>query len=144
MKTQRINVTFALKWMRRSPIYINASLFAQIIRDPASSTEEVRIKVMNLLQIAFPNNVLVSQFRGCNSVCSIDIYIYIYISRCLIISCFYGLRYVSHPAFLERSVNLWAHWLCVSTTASYTLLYLWIFIDYYGECEMADVSGAVE
>ncbi len=45
-----------------------------------------------------------------------------------------------HLPFFERSVNLWAHWLCTSTTASYTLVYLWIFIDYYGECEMADTS----
>ncbi len=40
-------------------------LFAQIIRDLASSTEEVSIRVFyESLQIAFPNNVLVSQFRG--------------------------------------------------------------------------------
>ncbi len=35
------------------------------IRDTASSTEEVSIRVFyESLQIAFPNNVLVSQFRG--------------------------------------------------------------------------------
>ncbi len=62
---QRINVTFILKGMRRSPICLNASMFARIIRDPASSTEEVSIRVFyESLQIAFPNNVLVSQFRG--------------------------------------------------------------------------------
>ncbi len=58
--------------------------------------------------------------------------------------CFYGLRYVSHLPFLERSANLWAHWLCASTTASYILVYLWIFIDYYGEFEMADASTYLE
>ncbi len=41
-------------------------MFAQIIRDPASSTEEVNISFFyESLQIAFPNNVLlVSKFRG--------------------------------------------------------------------------------
>ncbi len=40
-------------------------LFAQIIRDPASSTEEVSITFFyESLQIAFPNHVQVSQFRG--------------------------------------------------------------------------------
>ncbi len=54
LKTQRINVTFALKWMRRSPIYINASMFAQIIHDPALSTEEVSKRVfMNLCKSPF-------------------------------------------------------------------------------------------
>ncbi len=63
------------RWRRRglsllslwseSSIYINASLFTQIICDPASSTEEVRIKVFyESLQINFPNNVLVSQYHG--------------------------------------------------------------------------------
>ncbi len=48
-----------------SPIYINASMFARIICDPTSSTDEVSIRVFYVsLQIAFPNNVLVSQFRG--------------------------------------------------------------------------------
>ncbi len=46
--SERINVTFALKGMRRSPIWLNASMFARIIRDRASATEEVS------------NNVLVS------------------------------------------------------------------------------------
>ncbi len=65
LKTQRINVTLALKWMCRSPICLNASMFARIIRDPASSTEEVSIRFFyESLQIAFPNNVLVSQFRS--------------------------------------------------------------------------------
>ncbi len=54
LKMQRINVTFVLKGMRRSPIYINASVFARIIRDPASSTEEVSIRVfMNLCKSPF-------------------------------------------------------------------------------------------
>ncbi len=40
-------------------------MFARIIRDPASSTEEVSIRVSyESLQIAFPNNVLISQFRN--------------------------------------------------------------------------------
>ncbi len=69
---------------------------------------------------------------------------YIYIPRCLIMDCFYGPRYVSNPPFLERSANFWAHWLCASTTASYMLVYLWIFSDYYGECEMADASTYLE
>ncbi len=90
------------------------------------------------LQNAFPNNVLDSQFRGWNLVCSIDV------PRCLIIDCFYGPRYVSHPPFSERSANLLAHWLCASTTASYTLVYLWKCIDYYGKREMADASMFLE
>ncbi len=54
LKTQRINSAFALKGMRRSPIYINASMFALIIRDPALSTEEVSIRVfMNLCKSPF-------------------------------------------------------------------------------------------
>ncbi len=54
LKRQRINVTFTLKWMCRSPIYINVSLFARIIRDPALSTEEVSIRVfMNLCKSPF-------------------------------------------------------------------------------------------
>ncbi len=40
-------------------------MFARIIRDPALSTEEVSIRVFyESLQIAFPNNALVRQFRG--------------------------------------------------------------------------------
>ncbi len=42
------------------------------------------------------------------------------------------------------SAKLWVHWLCTSTTASYTRVYLWIFSDYYGECEMADASTYLE
>jgi len=40
LKTQRINISFVLKWMRRSTIYLIASMFTQIIRGPVSSTEE--------------------------------------------------------------------------------------------------------
>ncbi len=113
--------------MRRSLIYINASMFYR----------RSEYKGFNKsLQIAFSNNVLVSQFCGWSLVCSIDVYI----PRCLIIDCFYGPQYVSHPPFLERSAKLWAHWLRASTTASYTLVYLLIFIDYCGEFEMADAS----
>ncbi len=39
-------------------------MFAQIIRDPASSTEVSIRFFYESLQIAFSNNVLVSQFRG--------------------------------------------------------------------------------
>ncbi len=40
-------------------------MFAQIIRDPASSTEEESITFFyESLQITFPNNVLVSRFRA--------------------------------------------------------------------------------
>ncbi len=54
LKTQRINVTFILKGMRCSPICLNASIFAQIIRDPASPTEEVSMRVfMNLCKSPF-------------------------------------------------------------------------------------------
>ncbi len=62
LKTQRINITFVLKWMRCSPICLNASMFARIICDPST---EVSIRVFNdSLQIVFPNNMLVSQFCG--------------------------------------------------------------------------------
>ncbi len=65
LKTQRINGTFILKWMRRFLIYLNASMFARIIRDPASTYRRSEYKgFYESLQIAFPNNVLVSQFRG--------------------------------------------------------------------------------
>ncbi len=51
LKMQRINVDFILKGMR---IYINASMFARIIRDPALSTEEVSIRAfMNLCKSPF-------------------------------------------------------------------------------------------
>ncbi len=54
-----------LKGMRRSPIYLNAFMFPLIIHDPASPTEEVSIRFFyESLQITFPNNVLVSKFRG--------------------------------------------------------------------------------
>ncbi len=54
LKTQRINSTFALKQMHRSPIYQNACMFALIIRDPASSTEEVSIMFfLNLCESPF-------------------------------------------------------------------------------------------
>ncbi len=43
LKTQRINVTFVLN--APIPICLNASMFARIIRDPASSAEEVSIRV---------------------------------------------------------------------------------------------------
>ncbi len=44
---------------------LNASMFVRIIRDPASPTEEVSICFFNeSLQIAFPNNLLVSKFHN--------------------------------------------------------------------------------
>ncbi len=47
------------------PIYLNASMFTQIICDPASLTEEVSIRFFyQSLPINFPNNVLVSTFHG--------------------------------------------------------------------------------
>ncbi len=61
LKTQWI--TFVCEG-NASPIYLNASMFARIIRDPASPTEEVSICFFyESLQIAFPNNVLVSKFH---------------------------------------------------------------------------------
>ncbi len=61
---RRSGLRLFLKGMRL-PIYLNASMFARIIRDPASPTEEVSIRLFyEPLQIAFPNNVLVSKFRG--------------------------------------------------------------------------------
>ncbi len=45
-------------------IYLNVSMFVRIIRDPASPTEEVSIRVFNeSSQITFPNNVLISKFH---------------------------------------------------------------------------------
>ncbi len=47
-----------------TPIYLKASIFTWIIRDPASPPEEVSVRFFNeSLQIAFPNNVLVSKFH---------------------------------------------------------------------------------
>ncbi len=45
-----------------------------------------------------------------------------HIRRCLISDCFYGLRYVSHSPFLERSANLWAHWLRCLHTFEYSFI----------------------
>ncbi len=132
LKTQRINDTFALKGMRRSLIYINVSMFKQIIRDPASSRE---IVFDESLQIAFANNVLINQFQGWCLVCSIDIYI----PRCLIIDCFYAPR--DH---FRNGLRTFEHIEYVRLQQQVTLVYLWIFIDYYGECEMADAATYLE
>ncbi len=44
------------------PICLNASIFVRIIRDPASPREEVSVRFFNeSLQIAFPNNILISK-----------------------------------------------------------------------------------
>ncbi len=62
LKTQRI--TFVSEGNALIPICLNASMFAQIIRDPASPTEELSIRVFTeSLQITFPNNVLISKFH---------------------------------------------------------------------------------
>ncbi len=46
------------------PIYLNVFMFARIIRDPASPTEEVSIRFFyESLQITFPNNALVSKLN---------------------------------------------------------------------------------
>ncbi len=43
---------------------VNASMFARIICDPASPPEKVSTRFFNeYLQIAFPNNVLISKFH---------------------------------------------------------------------------------
>ncbi len=61
---QRINVTFVFEG-NAPPIYLNVSIVTWIISDPASATEELSIRFFyESLQIAFPNNVLVSKFRG--------------------------------------------------------------------------------
>ncbi len=61
LKTQRIII---VSDGNVPPICLNAFMFTQIIRDPAPSTEEVSIRVFNeSLQIAFPNNVLISKFH---------------------------------------------------------------------------------
>ncbi len=57
-------ITFFLKGMHPL-IYLNAFIFARIIRDPASPTEEVNVHFFyESLQITFPNNVLVNKFRN--------------------------------------------------------------------------------
>ncbi len=65
LKMQWINVNFVFE--RKAPILIclNASLFTQIFCDPASTTDEVSIRVFyESLQITFPDNVLVSMFHS--------------------------------------------------------------------------------
>ncbi len=73
LKRQRINVTFTLKWM---PI---PDLHKCVFIRPNHSWSSFIYRrseykgFYESLQIAFPNNVLVSQFRGWSLVCSIDI-----------------------------------------------------------------------
>ncbi len=53
------------RWRRSGlHLFMNASIFTQRIRDLASPPEEVSVRFFNeSLQIAFPNNVLVSKFH---------------------------------------------------------------------------------
>ncbi len=61
---RRSGILLFIKGMRLL-IYIHASMFTQIIHDPASSSEEESIRFFyESLQIAFPNNVLVRKFHG--------------------------------------------------------------------------------
>ncbi len=60
--------------MRRSQIYINASMFPHSWSSFIYRSSEYK-DFYESLQIAFPNNVPVSQFHGCILVCSIDIYL---------------------------------------------------------------------
>ncbi len=60
---RRSGLRLFLKGMRPL-ICLNASMFVQIIRDLASPTAEVSLRVFNEpFQIAFPNNVLISKFH---------------------------------------------------------------------------------
>ncbi len=60
-ETQRITFSFE---SNAPPIYLHVSMFARIIRDQASPSEEVSVRFFNeSLQIAFPNNVLISKFQ---------------------------------------------------------------------------------
>ncbi len=55
-------ITFSPKGNAPS-IYLNASMFARIIHDPSSPTEEVSTSFLNeSLQTTFPNNVLIGKF----------------------------------------------------------------------------------
>ncbi len=62
-RLKRINVTFGFEG--NAPlIYLNVSMFARIIRDPASSTEEVSTRFFKWIFVTRPpNNVLISQFH---------------------------------------------------------------------------------
>ncbi len=108
------------------PIYINASMFC--VNHSWSSFIYRRSEFKGFyesLQIAFPNNLLFSQFHGWSLVCTIDIYIH----RCLIMDCFYGPRYILESVWESlRRID------CVRLQVI-RLYIIWIFIDYYGECE---------
>ncbi len=65
LKIQRINVTFVLKGMRRSPICLNVFMFTANHSWSSFIYRRREYKGFDeSLQIIFPNNVLVSQFRG--------------------------------------------------------------------------------
>ncbi len=99
-----INVNFV-----NAPIYINASMFARIIRDP--SAEEVSLSVfMNLCKPFFPNNVLVLRLKF--SV----LYRCTYLNASLWIVSM-GRESLAIRQFSERSVN--CALLCVNNSKLY-------------------------
>jgi len=64
LKTQRINVTFVLKGMSRSPICINASVRENLSWSRLTYRRSEYKGFYESLHIAFPNNVLVSSFTA--------------------------------------------------------------------------------